>query len=396
MVERLSGDPVGRSGHTRARLLFGGFAGVCAAVLVLGSGAPSALAQGSAALPCHALLMRPESAELARRIAGQSQDVACSLELTANAIEVSSDAALQEAAHAAHANAVIAIEHGDAYDVLVWHADTQTREQRAVNVTHAEGDTLGESAAFEAIALVVRSALVDLAALQVEKAQREATARALLAQREGEARAKAQAVKDAREASAAAQRSEDAASAAADASPPKWLLLAGGEIAAIGAGEPAFALSLRALHDLGGARIGAALSFGFPATLEDASTSIELRRHAGVLLLGLPMHVSSRVTLDASLTTGLVAIERSTRARLSTVSSAQGGTAWSAIFGLETGAALRLFGPLALRLQGALEVVPGAPSYAYEDVYLDASRRTERKPAALLQPRAGVLLSGQF
>jgi hypothetical protein len=299
----------------------------------------------------------------------------------------------------------------DGYAVIVLHTATGTRERRAVNVTHTQGDALAESAVFEAIALVVRSTLVDLATVHAERlaaqqaAAQEAAARQAQAERDAQAKARAAQAQreggedsdddsddDSDEDDAADEDDATDEGASSDPSRPDWLISLGAELAAIGADGPGASLGGRVVHDFGMLRVGIAYTYGLPAVLEDASTEIALRRHMGLLLLGLPLHVSRRITLDGSLTSGVVALTRSTTARATGVTITADATAWSAAFGAELGAALWLAGPLALRLHAAVEVVPGAPRYTYEDVYLDGTQTTKLASPTLVQPRAGVML----
>lgn len=353
--------------------------------------------------PCRVVLARPSSEELVARIVGQSRDVACELEVVDAAA-----ASCAELAAAQRAEAVLRVrepEAGGAYELVVCDAVAGREQTRAVPTEHASGDALGASAAYEAVALVVRSALVDIAAehdarraaqraLEAERARELASREA--AAREAAARARAAAEAEA-DADAEAEEEDDSTGGAAVFADPAWLIYAGAELAAIGADAPAFDLTARILFALGPMHVGAGFSYGLPAKLELQVTELEIARHTVELIASLPWRASSRATLDAGLHAGASALTRETRSSTG-ATPAGSATAWSALFGVEIGAGLRLAGPLGARLHLALDVLPGAPSYAVDDVAPGGmpARRTEIGSIAYVQPRAGLTLFAAF
>lgn len=385
--------------------------------------ASRAAAQGSELLdwPCRAVLVKPANEELGLRIAGQSQDVACELEVVAQA-EAESCEAL---ARGHHAQAVLRVREpapGAGYEVVVCDAVAQSERARAVPIESATDDALRASAAYEAVALVVRSALVDIASEY--GARREQRVALLLEQqraREQAARAAQERAPRAREQQERATRAREQQAARgaqdeddevdeddADLSteerssgpyvPIGLQLGAGAELAAIGADGPAVELTARLLFEAGALRLGAGFSYGLPATLADDSASLSLSRHSGVLIVELPFVLSQRVTLGAEAHAGVAALRRSTSPREPAVTAANDVTHWSALVGVEVGAALRLVGPLGARVHAALDVVPGAPRYAYRDEAPAAgpAMQTQLARPSYVQPRAGITLFVSF
>lgn len=172
--------------------------------------------------------------------------------------------------------------------------------------------------------------------------------------------------------------------------------MAGVDVAAIGADSASLELGARAGVDLGVLGLGLFGSYGLSAPLRDASTRVELSRHRAGLFAGLPVALSRVVVLEPVVLAGVAALERTSQSRAVNVAAEGAETTWSALFGAELGLSLRVLGPLGLRLHGALDLLPGAPRYVYEDVLAGTSLRTERTPAHPLQPRAGAMLFGSF
>jgi hypothetical protein len=345
--------------------------------------------------------VRPSSEELVARIVGQSRDVPCELEVVDGAA-----ASCAELAVAQRVEAVLRVrepEAGGAYEVVVCDAMASSEQTRAVPTEHASGDALGASAAYEAVALVVRSALVDIAA---EHDARRAAQRALEAERARElaardavarqAEARARTAADA-EAEAEEEEEEESAGGAAVFADPAWLFFAGAELAAIGADDPAFDLTARLLFALGPMHVGAGFSYGLPAKLALQGTELEIARHTIALIASLPWRASARATLDAGVHAGVSALLRDTRSSRG-ATPAGNTTAWSALLGVEVGAGLRLAGPFGARLHLALDVLPGAPSYAVEDIAPGGAPagQTEIGSIAYVQPRVGITLFAAF
>lgn len=345
------------------------------------------------------MLLQPSSEELLARVVGQSQDVTCELEVVAGG------SSCAELASAHGAQAVLRVrepEPGGAYEVVVCDAASGAEQTRAVPTEHVGQDALGASAAYEAVALVVRSALVDLAT-EHDARQEERRQQALEAERVREAAAARDArAREARAREAAAQprEADDEAEDEADGDDaigktrrlPVWLILAGGEIAWIAAGPPALDFTARALTALGPLRIGAGGSYGFASRLERSGARLDIARHTVVLIATMPIQLSSFAMLDIGVQAGAAAFTRSTLAGALDVTAAGAATRWSAVFGLELGTSLPIAGPLGLRLHLAADVVPAAPRYALETDAGSgpAAPRTQLGSPAYVQPRAGI------
>jgi hypothetical protein len=365
--------------------------------------------RASADASCTAVLVQPESAELLQRIEGQSRDVACAL-LTVAADPVPEGDGCKAFAEAHGAQGVLIVrgrpEDASSYEVVVCGGE-RAAEHRAVKAQGASGDALSTSALYEAVALVVRSALVELAEAFEQarlRAQEEAARAEREAQRAEEEARRARQVRERERAEREMREAEEAEEPDEPEGPyhppslanPDWLVLVGIDVAAIGAERASLELGLRAQLDLGVIVLGAFGSFGLPAPLRDASTRVELARHRGGVLAGLPLRLTRAVVLEPLVLAGAAAIVRSSESRAEGVAAARDATTWSALFGAELGLSLQLAGPFGVRVHGALEVLPGAPRYVYEDVLPDTTLRTERTPAHPLQPRAGATLFGRF
>jgi hypothetical protein len=359
----------------------------------------------SAQEPCKAVLLQPESAELLQRIEGQSRDVACELLVIADKAVPQGDCAALARAQAAQGVLIVRGQPDNAasYEVVVCGGERES-ELRAVKAAGAGSDALSTSALYEAVALVVRSALVDFAQAHEDLLQRAADARrqaeeAARVEREAQAQTaerdaaqRARAEQEARDRAEREARAEDPPSLAN----PSWLILAGLDFAAIGADSASVELGLRAGVDVGALQLGLLGSYGLAAPLRDASTRLQLSRHRIALFAGLPFRVSRAFSIEALLVAGIAALERQSTSRAAVVSATDSATTASALLGAELGVALRLLGPLGLRLHAGLDLLPGAPRYVYEDIGPETTLRTERAPARPLQPRAGAMLFGTF
>jgi hypothetical protein len=360
-----------------------------------------------AQVPCSAVLVQPQSAELLQRIEGQSRDVACELRVLPADPVPEDDSACRALAAAHGAQGVLIVrgqpDNAASYELVVCGGEAE-REHRAVRATGATSDALSTSALYEAVALVVRSALVDLdEALEAKARAAEEERRAALARVEAERAAERRANDEARARAEQEARDRDVvvdeAAQPDDLSSPAnldWLIMAGVDVAAIGADSAALELGARAAVDLGVLRLGLFGSYGLSAPLRDASTRVELCRHRAGLSAGLPVALSRVVVLEPVVLAGAAALERSSESRAASVIARGKQTTWSALFGAELGLSLRVVAPLGLRLHAGLDVLPGAPRYVYEDVLAGTSLRTERTPAHPLQPRAGAMLFGSF
>jgi hypothetical protein len=337
--------------------------------------------------------VQPGADELGLRILGQSRDVACALELVGGGERTCAELGAQHGV-----DAVLRVRAPEAgtgsYEVIVCDIAGATEQTRSVSIEHGTGDTLGASAAYEAVALVVRSALIDIAAARAARdAEHEER---LAAERAREAQAR-----EAAERAAAQERARNAQNQPppsdeddADRSPRRLSLWAGTEVAFIADKTPALGLVGRLTYLLGWVRYGASFTYGLPASLEDDVARIRLQQHALLLSAALTSSLADDLWLDISLMPGVVVLSRSTRVQGADATGAQAKTSWLPVLGLESGLRVRLIGAFGLRIHVALDVVPGAPRFVYDDINADGQRasRTELAPANYLQPRAGITL----
>lgn len=324
---------------------------------------------------------------------GQSRDVACALELVGGG-----DGSCAELGAQHGLDAVLRVREPEAgtsaYEVVVCDTADGTEQTRSVSIEHGTGDTLGASAAYEAVALVVRSALIDIAAARAARdAQREEARLAAERAREEQAR----------EAAARAAETERARSEQdqpppsdddADQGPRLLSLWAGTEYAFIADKTPALGLVGRVTYLLGWIRFGASFSYGLPASLEDDIARIRLQQHALLLSAAYSSSLADDLWLDLGLMPGVVVLSRSTRVQGADATGAQDKTSWLPAVGLESGLRLRLIGAFGARIHVAVDLVPGAPRFVYDDIAADGRRvsRTELAPAKYLQSRAGITL----
>jgi len=342
---------------------------------------------------CRAALVQPGAEELGLRILGQSRDVACALELVGGGERSCAELGAQHGV-----DAVLRVREPQAgtgsYQVVVCDVAKGSEQTRSVSTEHGSGDTLGASAAYEAVALVVRSALIDIAA---ERAARDAEREAqLAAERARQDEAREAAARAAEEERARAEQTQPPPSAPDDSDqrPRPWTLWAGAELAFIADKTPALGLVGRLTYSFGVARIGASFSYGFPASLEDDVARIRLQQHTLALSAALQSSLADGLWIDLGLMPGVAVLARSTTVQGARATGAQSKTHWSPFIALETGLRLRVIGAFGLRLHVALDLVPGAPRFVYDDVDAEGRRvsRTELAPAQYLQSRAGISL----
>jgi hypothetical protein len=345
---------------------------------------------------CRAALVQPGAEELGLRVLGQSRDVACALELVGGGERSCAELGAQHGL-----DAVLRVREPQAgtgaYEVIVCDVAQGTEQTRSVSTEHGTGDTLGASAVYEAVALVVRSALIDIAA---ERAARDAEREErLAAERAREAQARDAAARAAEEERLRAERAQEPPSDAdadgdSDQRVRLWTLWAGAEYALIADQTPALGLLGRVTYLLGWLRLGASFTYGFPAALEDDVARIRLRQHTMLVVAQLSTSLWDDGWIDVGLMPGAVALARSTSVRGAEATRAQDATHWSPILALEGGLQVRLLGELGVRLHVAIDLVPGAPRFVYDDVDGEGRRvsRTELAPENPLQPRAGITL----
>lgn len=342
-------------------------------------------------------MVQPAAEELGLRILGQSRDVACALELIGGGERSCAELGAQHGV-----DAVLRVREPQpgtgAYEVVVCDVARGSEQTRSVSTEHGTGDALGASAAYEAVALVVRSALIDIAA---ERAARDAEReQRLAAERAREEQARAAAARAAEEERLRAERAQEPPSDGgdddADDDPRvrSWTLGAGAEYALIADDTPALGMVGRVTYLLGWLELGASFTYGFPASLPDDVARIRLRQHTMLLVVQLSSRLWDDGWLDVGLMPGAVALARSTTVQGAEATRAQDATHWSPILALEGGLRLRLIGELGARLHVAVDLVPGAPRFVYDDVDAAGRRvsRTELAPANPLQGRAGITL----
>jgi hypothetical protein len=367
-------------------------------------GLQPSLSEAQAAASCRAVAIRPASEELGLRILGQSRDVACELELVP-ASEGAGCAALAEQHAALAVMTVRERAEAGSYEVVVCDAVADTEQVRTVTVERS--DALGASAAFEAVALVVRSALIDLAAThearrleQEERDRQERQARERAAAER--ARLEAERARAAEERARAEQPEEPQdEEEPADHGPPRpWWFALGPEAVLPAMKTVAPALHARALSELGFLRLGLGVSVGLPGDSrgDDAEARLTIARHTAVALGFVPYTFEPGWTLEMGVHAGVTAISRSTQASVSGVEPTPATTHWSAVFGAELGLDVVLSEPLGVRPHLALDVVPGAPRYVYRDVTASgmAEGETVRSYAAPGQVRLGITLFAEL
>jgi hypothetical protein len=343
-------------------------------------------------------LVQPGAEELGLRILGQSRDVACGLELVGGGERTCAELGAQHGV-----DAVLRVREPEAgtgsYEVVVCDIAGGTEQTRSVSIEHGTGDTLGASAAYEAVALVVRSALIDIAAASAARDAQREEAR-LAAERVREEQAREAAARAAEEERARAEQDQPRPSDddPADQSPRLLSLWAGAEFAFIAHETPALGLVGRVTYLLGLIRIGASFTYGFPASLEDDVARIRLQQHTLLLSAAITSSLADDLWIDFGLMPGVAVLSRSTSVQGAHATSAQAETSWLPVLGLETGMHVRLIGAFGLRIHVSLDLVPGAPRFVYDDINADGQRisRTELAPANYVQPRAGIMLFYAF
>ena len=346
--------------------------------------------------------MKPASEELRLRILGQSQDVACELELVP-AVEGAGCAALADQHGALAVMTVREPVAGAAYEVVVCDAVADTEQVRSV--TLERGDALGTSAAHEAVALVVRSALVDLAAAhdarRAEHAEREQQARDAREARAAEEQRRL----DAQRVIAEEERARDAPYEREgpdfhDGTSTVWWLAVGGEAVLPAAKTVAPAVHARLLAQVGFARVGLGGSFGFAADSrgDDDEARLSIARHTALALGFVPYEFERGWTLELGAHAGATAITRATRSSAPGVAPTEAATHWSLVFGVEIGLNVAVSEPFGLRPHLALDIVPGAPEYAYRDLTSTRAPAGEvvRSHALPAQPRLGLTLFAEL
>jgi hypothetical protein len=245
---------------------------------------------------------------------------------------------------------------------------------------------------YEAVALVVRSALIDIAAA---RAARDAAREEQLAAERSRA-AREAAARAAEEQRARAAQDQQPSSADDDSDQRlrlrSWTLWAGAELAFIADETSALGLVGRLSYSLGWFRVGASFGYGLPASLEDDVARIRLRQHTMTLSAAIQSSLTDDLWLDAGLMPGVALLSRSTTVHGARATSAQDKAHWSPVIALESGLGVRLLGAFGLRIHVAIDVVPGAPRFVYDDVDAEGRRllRTELAPAKYLQTRAGI------
>lgn len=135
--------------------------------------------------------------------------------------------------------------------------------------------------------------------------------------------------------------------------------------------------------------VGVQLAEGFPMSLDDKLSSLDITRYSGGLCLGAELSLSRHWRLAAQAAAGMVALSRVTVALSPSVTPSPGRRIWSAYFGPQLTLAWHPFtspGEPAFDLTGALDVVPGAPElgYARSGQFIQAYH--ER----VLEPRIGL------
>ena len=387
-----------KSGHDKQ--LFGALgdlnlrAQIVVIAWVIALSGPS-LVKAQAVRPCRAALVQPAAEELGLRILGQSRDVACALELVGDGGRGCAELGAQHGV-----DAVLRVREpsgaGGAYEVVVCDVAEASEQTRSVSIEHGTGDPLGASAAYEAVALVVRSALIDIAAARaVRDAEREAR---LAAERAREEQARQAAARAAEAERARAEQDQppprDDDDNDDEPSPRLLSLWAGTELALLADKTPALGLVGRVTYLLGWIRYGASFTYGFPASLQDDVARIRLRQHTLLLSAAITSSLADDLWLDLSLMPGVAVLSRSTTVQGANATGAQDKTRWLAVVGLESGLRLRLVGAFGVRIHVAFDLIPGAPRFVYDDVGADGRRvsRTELAPANYLQPRAGITL----
>lgn len=324
-----------------------------------------AWAEGAEPAGCAAVLEAGLEDELLARIRGQSRDVACELAVGADERAADATLAIERAADGAYTLSVRV------------HADGSVHTRSVPAAPADPNDALARSAAFEAVALVVRGELLELA--RASEARREAQAAREAAA--ASARAQADAKRPPVERSAASRAEDERDQDDAD-----FALALGWELAATGMPDPAHALTGRALLALGPIELGLGGAFGFATAFDDDYVHAEVRRHAvlGVLALPLLRTGAFRVVLSASV--GVLLFARRSAPRDPALVATPDATAIAFAAGVEAAAELRLLGPLALRVGLAADAVPAAPRFVYE---LSGAAREGAAPL-YVQPRGGV------
>jgi hypothetical protein len=280
----------------------------------------------------------PEDEELLSRVQGQTVDVDVELvALRGQRLEPGVAAQIRAAAKLARehdARVVVWFRHARDREVVVYVAEpgAGTVLVRDIGAPAADSGVVERSAAAEAAALVVRSALRALAAggrIGVETTEIAAT-----------------------ETQPAMPRVRRRARAPADA---VWFTSAGWQGVADGASDFGMhGLAVRIGRKSGSLHSALVLAASLPSTMEDDLTSVELARHVAAVAVGYELLSRERALVTAELGLGVVGFFRSTVA-------------------LEPGAV-----PTPNRVTPALLVSPGArllarPIAASESLWLEVS-----------------------
>lgn len=292
--------------------------------------------------------------ELLSRVQGQTVDVAVELLPASDPLERTVSAQLRAAVALSRvhdARVVIWFRHLPDGAVVVYVADpgAGTVLIRQVAAPLQSGAAVDPSAAAEAAALVVRSALKALAA----------------GGRIGVERAEVAAVPDAETPPPAAVGEVHGAS---DRS--AWLTSVGWHGAFDGASDfGAHGITARVGWQRGRLILSAMVAASLPAVIEDELTSVEIARHAAAASVGLEMWSGERVALGAELGVGAVGFFRSTVA-LTTEALPTPSRVTTALL-IAPGLRLRVrplssIRSLWLHLGAAADVVVGRPELGYE------------------------------
>jgi hypothetical protein len=351
----------------------------------LACGASRVRAQAS----CRARLSSEVEAELFRRIEGQARDVACVLEPASSGEPVLATIAIEA-------------QPDGSYEVRVVPQDgkpAHVRQVRPESGASTQGSSeLARSAVLEAVALVVRSELAELAAQHEARRARADADRAKAASRAASERtaAASQPAQDDRSRARPAESNEHtAAEGQGNRSAIGLRLALGPELALAESSTLAASITARVLFELGATHgpwlLGAGGSFGLPYTLSDERAALSVRRHTARVYGGRVFTGEASVMTFHALASVLATItRRSTSLRDDSLSPTSATITPSGGVGFEVGLGLRPLHVLAIELSVGLDaLLLGVPRFAYATA--DGERVEHTEPAPL-EPRATLLL----
>jgi hypothetical protein len=357
----------------RARVALG------AALLWLGWTAPGSGQQNAQAASARLLLLSPVPAAVEERIAGQIADLAWVSERVPGALEPDPLRAAAREAASKGARAVVWVTRAadGAYQLELYDPAKRRLLERRFALDKAEG-ALAESAALEALALAVRSALRALEADEtvgetiVAKVDAGSIESGQKPSAGGQAATSAQTSK--RGATSATNQTwaeERATQSASGAGSHAALLVAGGWDLALDGQSPVMHGPWACLGvALGPVELSAEAQTALATEVSDAQTTLSLQRKVALATAALELVRKDRLQLALGAGAGLASFARETTQVAAGLRATAGANSLALALGLELrGRIALLSGSLAsfgLELAAGALVIPAAPVLRYQ------------------------------